>query len=247
MKRQKKIHEQPLIEDLELLSDDEAAELALADEDVRLGEGFHWDDEEDDDPNWVTLSDEELSELERPDNGQSMLQDWYREPLWSEVLPGLWQGGTAGDDEMIHRRGADPNARIKPTDFDTVITMYGYAQPADWQVKEFRLAIYDSDMRDFDAEELFDLVRVAHTDWLKGKKVLIRCQAGWNRSGLIMTLVLMREGYTADQAIGLIRETRSKYALCNDHFVAFLQRQDPEVWRGESYGIAKPIKGFQPS
>jgi len=245
MKRQKKIHEQPLIEDLELLSDDEAAELALADEQTRLEEGFQWD-EEDDDPNWVTLSDEELLELERPDNGQSMLTDWYREPLWSEVLSGLWQGGTAGNDEMLYGR-ANANARIKPTDFDTVITMYGYAQPADWQVKEFRLAIYDSDMRDFDASELFDLVRVAHTDWKKGKKVLIRCQAGWNRSGLIMALVLMREGYTADQAVTLIRDTRSKYALCNRHFVDFLQRQDPEVWRGESYGVTEPIKGFQPS
>lgn len=245
MKRQKKIHEQPLIEDLELLSDDEAAELALADEEVRLEEGFHWD-EEDDDPNWVTLSDEELLELERPDNGQSMLNDWYREPLWSEVLPGLWQGGTAGNDEMhIGRPVAD--ARIKPKDFDTVITMYGYAQPADWQVKEFRLAIYDSDMRDFDAEELFDLVRVAHTDWQKGKKVLVRCQAGWNRSGLITALVLMRQGYTTDQAIDLIREARSKHALCNHHFVAFLRRQDPEVWRGNSYGVTKAIEGFQPS
>ena len=244
MKRQKKIHEQPLIEDFETLSDDEAAELALADEQARLEDGFQWDDE--DDPNWVTLSDEELIELERPDNGQSMLNDWYREPLWSEVLPGLWQGGTAGDDETIYGR-ANANARITAKDFDTVITMYGYAQPVDWQVKEFRFAVYDSDMKDFDAEELFDLVRVAHTDWQKGKKVLIRCQAGWNRSGLIMALVLMREGYTADQAVSLIRDTRSKYALCNNHFVDFLQRQDPETWKGQSYGTVKQIEGFQPS
>lgn len=244
MKRQKKIHEQPLIEDFETLSDDEAAELALADEQARLEDGFQWDDE--DDPNWVTLSDEELIELERPDNGQSKLQAWYREPLWSEVLPGLWQGGTDSRDETLYGR-AIPEARIKPVDFDTVITMYGYAQPVDWQVKEFRLAVYDSDMRDFDASELFDLVRVAHTDWQKGKKVLIRCQAGWNRSGLVMALVLMRHGYTADQAINLIRETRSRNALCNRHFEEFLRKQDPRVWQGESYGVAKPIEGFQPS
>lgn len=222
-----KIHEVPLSQDLEMLSDTEAEELALADETARAHRAI---DE---------LTDEELAELERPDNGQTMLDDWYHEALWSEVLPNLWQGGTAGNDEIVYGT-PDPNARITKSDFDTVITMYSYAQPADWHVRELRYGIYDSDMNDFDFEELFELVRSAHMDWQKGKKVLIRCQAGWNRSGLITALVLIRNGVSARKAVDLIRETRSPHALCNKTFVQFLLTQRAEDWQGDSFGSVEP-------
>lgn len=227
----KRIHEQPLSRDLETsaLSDAEVEQIALDDELARHGGYAEFNEGE-----WVTPTAEELEALERPDNS-SQLEDWYAEPLWSEVLPNLWQGGTAGDDEMIQNRGRD-RARITSEDFDTVITMYASAQAVDWHVKEFRHGIYDSDMRDFDSEELFETVRAAHLEWKKGKKVLIRCQAGWNRSGLVMALVLIRDGMAAPEAIKLIRETRSRHALCNNHFVDFLLKQDAEDWQGHLFG-----------
>lgn len=228
-----KIHEVPLSQDLEMLSDTEAEELALEDETARLSRPL--DDELADE---YGLTTEELAELERPDNGQ-MLDNWYKEALWSEVLPNLWQGGTAGNDEMYYGK-TEPTARITKADFDTVITMYAYAQPADWHVRELRHGIYDSDMNDFDFSELFELVRSAHMDWQKGKKVLIRCQAGWNRSGLIMALVLLRDGMPARQAIDLIRETRSPHALCNKTFVQFLLTQVAEDWQGDAFGSVEP-------
>jgi hypothetical protein len=228
-----KIHEVPLSQDLEIVSDTEAEELALADETARLSRPYTEDDLD------YELTAEELAELERPDNGQTMLDNWYREALWSEVLPNLWQGGTAGNDEMFYGK-PEPTARITKADFDTVITMYGYAQPADWHVRELRYGIYDSDMNDFDYEELFELVRSAHMDWQKGKKVLIRCQAGWNRSGLITALVLIRDGMPARQAIDLIRDTRSPHALCNKTFVQFLLTQEAEHWQGDTFGSPEP-------
>lgn len=155
------------------------------------------------------------------------------EVLWSEVLPRLWQGGTADDD--VRRQFVKPRVTIK--DFDTVITLYASANPVDWFVREIRYGVWDHDMEDFDAEELFDLVRVAHTDWKRGKRVLIRCQAGWNRSGLVMALVLMREGLPAAEAIDLIREQRSPHALCNRHFERWLLRQNPAIWQGHEYGV----------
>jgi protein-tyrosine phosphatase len=88
--------------------------------------------------------------------------------------------------------------------------------------------------------ELFDIVRLAHADWKRGKRVLIRCQAGWNRSGLITALVLIREGMGAREAIDLIREKRSEWALCNKSFEKFLLEQDPKVWQGDSYGSDTP-------
>lgn len=59
----------------------------------------------------------------------------------------------------------------------------------------------------------------------------MRCQAGLNRSGLVMALVLIREGYTADEAIALIRLRRGSAALCNHQFVAWLRQVDVEAWR----------------
>ena len=160
---------------------------------------------------------EVLENLARPDYGFDLDED-----LWSEVLPNLWQGGTDDFDTVNDARAHNEGAFITKSDFDTVITAYAWAQPADWLVKEFRYPFYDGDMKDIDFKQIYQAVRIAHEDWKAGKKVLIRCQAGWNRSGLIMALVLIKEGYSAQEAIDLIRKQRSPHALCNARFVAWL-------------------------
>lgn len=178
-----------------------------------------------------------VEQLARPDY-QPRYEDWANEPLWSEVFNGLWQGGT--DDDDTHVAHAKPMITTK--EFDTVITMYAYANPVDWFVKELRYGVWDSNMKDFKVEELFEIVRFAHTEWKAGKKVLIRCQAGWNRSGLIMALVLMREGWSAEKAISTIRSNRSKYALKNSVFANWLMKEDAENWKGNSYGTTRRTK-----
>lgn len=165
-----------------------------------------------------------ISNLERPDFGKSKR---YYDPLWSEVVTGLWQGGT--DDLDTHKQLKVP--MITTEHFDTVITMYAYANPVDWFVKEFRYGVWDSDINKMDTEELLDIVRIAHSDWKKGKRVLVRCQAGWNRSGLITALVLIRDGIDAQEAISLIRKNRSEQALGNRSFEQFLVKQDPGFWQ----------------
>ena len=185
----------------------------------------------------LTAEDEDnfdIDALARPDYGQAEL----REPLWSEVIEGLWQGGTADHDAQTQLK----KPMITQKQFDTVITMYAYANPVDWFVKEFRYGVWDSNMQDFKPADLFDIVKLAHSDWQKGKKVLIRCQAGWNRSGLITALVLMREGMPAQRAINLIREKRSPHALCNRTFVEWLLAENPANWQGDSYGTTRPKK-----
>ena len=140
--------------------------------------------------------------------------------LWSEILPGLWQGGTDDSDwiDSGKRRG-----QITRYDFDAVYTFFGAANPADYGVHETRFAFYDGDMSDFDVEsDLLPIAQKAHADWVSGKKVLIRCQAGLNRSGLVMALVLMRAGHDARQAIDLIRTNRTEAALCNTVFERWL-------------------------
>jgi protein-tyrosine phosphatase len=52
--------------------------------------------------------------------------------------------------------------------------------------------------------------------------VLVRCHSGYNRSGLVIGQALITMGYTAADAIALIRDRRSKQALNNALFVDYL-------------------------
>ena len=146
------------------------------------------------------------------------------EELWSEILPGLYQGGTEFGDEVHVARGIPTITRDH---FDTVVTLYASAQPVDWYVKEIRLGFFDHSEVDLDEHDLANAVRTAYRDWSRGKRVLIRCQAGWNRSGLITALVLLLEGYSPDEAIDLIRQRRSPHALCNSYFERWIRTNGP--------------------
>jgi protein-tyrosine phosphatase len=108
-----------------------------------------------------------------------------------------------------------------------VVTLYGWAAPVTWEVEELRYGFMDSDIAYADIDRILRAARWAHDRWRGGDRVLIRCQAGLNRSGLVTALVLMRDGYDATEAISLIRERRSPWALCNDDFVRWLHEDTP--------------------
>lgn len=143
-------------------------------------------------------------------------------PLYTEVSKGLWIGGTADDDTIMEfNRAAKPS--ITKQNFDTVITAYAWANPADWGVKEIRYCFYDSDMSDVDIKQLEEVVEIAYKDWVSGRRVIFRCQLGANRSGLLVAKCLMKHGYTAQEAIELIRSKRGPIALSNPDFVRYLE------------------------
>ena len=147
-------------------------------------------------------------------------------PLWSEILPGLWLGGT--DDNDTIETGVDTYKprMITKDDFDTVITLYSWAQPVDWLVEEVRYGFYDSEISHIDFAAVERAADFAYQAWKSGKRVLIRCQAGINRSSLVMENVLMKDKYKAREAIDLMREKRSKAVLLNRHFVDYLVMSD---------------------
>ena len=186
----------------------------------------------------TTMTAKSIEALARPDYGDFD----EKAPLWSKVLPGLYQGGTALGDELVQKR----QAMITPKEFDTVITLYAWANPVGWGVKELRYGFFDAGENAFDTGELFEVVEFAHAEWKAGKRVLIRCQAGWNRSGLVMALVLMREGYSAEEAIALIRERRSPNALKNGAFVDFLFSQGRTNLVGEQEPKPRKRAGLRP-
>lgn len=152
--------------------------------------------------------------------------------LWSEIVPGLWVGGTHDNDtvdvprnRVISRQFDVEDAEIGPSDFDAVVTLYAWARPVDWHVEELRTGVMDSPRPTADEIEMV----VEAAAWAKrrldrGKKVLIRCQAGLNRSSLVAALVLMDTGLSAAEAITLIRAKRSPEALFNTGFVRLLSQ-----------------------
>jgi hypothetical protein len=143
-------------------------------------------------------------------------------PLWSEILPGLWLGGT--DDNDTIETGVDTYKprMITKDDFDTVVTLYAWAQPVDWLVEEVRYGFYDSEISHIDFNMVEQAADFAHKAWKSGKRVLIRCQAGINRSSLVMAHVLMKDGLSARATINLMREKRSDAVLLNKHFVEYI-------------------------
>lgn len=137
-----------------------------------------------------------------------------------EILPGLWQGGTEDHEVVGCHPPAAHYASIQP--FDLVVTLYADALPAPWGVEEARYGFPDSSLSPSSIERVVALARHAHARWRQGARVLVRCQAGVNRSGLVMALVLMHEGLTAAEAIRLIRLRRSPVALSNRAFERWL-------------------------
>lgn len=135
-------------------------------------------------------------------------------PLHSEIEPGLWQGGDPGT----------WGPTVLPAGVTRVLNLYGstYQVPAD--VDWYTHPLFDSGDQELDAatlETLASLVNDARDD---GHTVLVHCQAGLNRSGLVSALSLMRRhGISADEVITRLRETRSPAVLCNAHFERWLR------------------------
>jgi hypothetical protein len=136
-----------------------------------------------------------------------------------EIVPGLFQGGT--EDSDVVWVGAPQRLR-GDYPYDLVVTLYADANPVPWGVHEFRFGFYDSDLSAADALRVVELATMTHRRWAAGDRVLIRCQAGVNRSGLVTALVLMIAGYGPAEAIELIRSRRSRRVLSNRHFERWL-------------------------
>ena len=156
--------------------------------------------------------------------------------LYSMIAPNLFQGGT-DDLDVIHL--AQTNNRPR-TDlpFDAIVTMYAWARPADWNIQEFRYGVPDASIKDIDLDRLRQAVEFGYDRWKSGDRVLVRCQAGLNRSGLVLALIMIKDGLTAQSAINCIRDSRGPDALFNENFHAWLLKEGEKFFSPSSQKAA---------
>ena len=168
--------------------------------------------------------------------------DQLPKELYSEILPNLFMGGTH-DEDVIFNQSKD-ELKVTDKDFNSVITMYSWAQPTDWGVQEMRYGIPDSEIHHANLTKLFEVALWGFKRWQQGDKLLVRCQAGLNRSGLITTLILMMIGYSAENSINLLRVKRSPVALFNKNYVSWIltdaQTKLNHFLDSNSEGMIKP-------
>lgn len=127
-------------------------------------------------------------------------------PPWppNEIVPGIWQSGFP-----------EPGER-----WDAVIDLDGSGPPLDDVDFYLHWLIEDGPAPDEGMlVALADLVEDLRT---AGKRVLVHCAAGINRSGLVSAAALIRGGEDPDEAIAAVRAARTG-ALNNPEFVALLR------------------------
>jgi hypothetical protein len=127
------------------------------------------------------------------------------------VVHGLYQAGSALDPVEFFELG-----------FDEVVDLGGWerAEHMDGQAYRFYLIddvpwISDSGAIDAMAAEIAAWVRA-------GKRVVVNCSAGLNRSGLLVGRTLVELGHTPAEAVELVRQARGPHALSNVAFTKFL-------------------------
>lgn len=145
---------------------------------------------------------------------------------WNEIIPGLWQGG-----HVYRVNGLPFHTDLTGQGFEFVVSLHTES----WMTKsvpgpEAEHLVYeipDGPVFADDEETLHDLAEQVNAAVDLGMKTLVRCQAGYNRSGLIVAMALIKRGYQPADAIALLREKRSSWALCNPRFVDYLLQMEP--------------------
>lgn len=133
------------------------------------------------------------------------LDPYAKVDLISHIHENLWSGGCIGGAPL-------------PEDFTHVFSLYPWERyKLGPNTKLHETKLYDELDQNLDAVDALADEIVAALDE-EDSKVLIHCQAGLNRSGLLTGLVLCKLGFEAKEALDLLRSQRSPLVLCNEAF-----------------------------
>ena len=150
---------------------------------------------------------------------RSLLDDplpWITETpafTFDAVVPGLYQGDF-------------PAGSVDWSRFDDVVSLTVEEVPGvQLQVGGLRMhvPIWDDEMVDATGVRAAALAVAERVT--AGKRVLVHCSAGLNRSGVVSARALMFMGIPVAEAIAMVRSARGPYALSNRDFVAWLHEE----------------------
>lgn len=151
-----------------------------------------------------------FNKLEDRITGYAYHGGYFNMPIFTEMDTNLWTGGTPAGRPSLTKH------------FDKVLCLYPWEPyPVSDTVEKVDVELYDAlDQALEQIEPLADLVN----QWRdEGKRVLVHCQAGLNRSSLVAALAIMKKsGKPGYQVINEMRQKRSSEVLCNDAFQEFL-------------------------
>jgi protein-tyrosine phosphatase len=144
--------------------------------------------------------------------------DPYSSAPWDEIIPGLFMGG-----HFYRAPCGDLASAVAGDEFDLVVSLYrrdghGPAAGIAHHVRE----VPDAALTAAQLAGVCELAEITAAAVRDGRKVLVRCHSGFNRSGLVVVQALGHLGYSVDDAIFLVRYRRSKWALNNDIFIDYL-------------------------
>lgn len=139
-------------------------------------------------------------------------------PFISEVHYNLWNGGCE-------------EGLVLPKSIKHLISLYQWEKYTVNHDLDSSLTVKMYDSLDGPADEqIIALARWVNVCREMGP-VLVHCQAGLNRSGMVVATAMMLAGLTAEEAIGRLRDKRSKACLCNPVFEKWLLDLDVEKYR----------------
>lgn len=132
------------------------------------------------------------------------------------VRENLWIGNAPPTKEALRAAG-----------FDCVVLMAQEYQPTNcfFGVDTVHAPIDDAQLNRVEAQLAMGAARDVIVKLRQGRRVLVTCMAGLNRSGLVCALALVfGNGMAPDDAVALLRAVRGPGALSNPHFVEFVRR-----------------------
>lgn len=143
-------------------------------------------------------------------------------PLISHIHGNLYVGGV------------ESGVRL-PYHFRSVIQLYPYET---YVVEHEPVETWRFDLDDSTDQDLsgIDTIALVALEAAETGDTVVHCQAGMNRSCLVVARALQILGFTSDEAIDTLRSKRTKYALCNPAFEAFVRDTPVPVRSGEAQG-----------
>ena len=129
-------------------------------------------------------------------------------PVISEIVPGLWQGGCQ-------------SGLVLPASISHLVSLY---QGESFTVRHALASTRSVRMLDSTTQDVggVDAIAMWVNECRASGPVLVHCQSGLNRSGLIVARALTLDGMPPADAVALIRERRSPACLSNPAFLGWV-------------------------